>query len=79
MYNQMITVRVSVDLLKRLLRRHFGVTGLHHSVLAAVQYELVQALESDLNAGKRTSVRECLSVAIDTVNSFRDEMEVDLP
>jgi hypothetical protein len=75
----MISVHVSIDLLKRLLRQHFGVTGLHHSVLTAIQYELVQALENDLKAGKRTSVRECLSVAIDTVNSFRDDMEVDLP
>ena len=74
----MITVHVSVDVLKRLLRRRFGVTVLHHSVLAAVQFELVQALGSDLNAGHRTSVRQFLSVAIDTVNSFRAEMEVDL-
>ena len=71
----MCSVTVDPKFVVELLRKH-GIADPHPGLLNAVKSEFVNALEADLRAGCTTSVGRCVSVALDTVNSF-PPMELD--
>ena len=65
----MLSVTVDRGFVTKALREQ-GVLDLHPAVLELIRTEFVFVIETDLKAGCCTSVGQCMSVALDTIQSF---------